>query len=221
MEDMIGSRFGRLVVKRRAADIISPNTGKHYVAWECNCDCGGTKIAKEVQLLYGKTRSCGCLYNETRRETKNRKHGLSRTRVYSEWNKMIQRCTNPNIDSYKNYGGRGISVCAEWLNDFCAFYKWAVDNGYSDDLTLDRIDNDVGYMPCNCRWVSQKRQANNRRNNQNITIGQETKTLSEWCEQFEMPYQRVWHRIFRHNIDPLEALTNHADLRKGRGCAEQ
>lgn len=110
---------------------------------------------------------------------------------------MKGRCYNPNDPVYKNWGGRGIEVCDEWRNDFACFYKWAVENGYKEDLTIDRINNDGNYTPKNCRWASPKQQARNRRSNINITIGNTTKTLTEWCELFDLPYKTVNARYKR------------------------
>ena len=127
-------------------------------------------------------------------------------RIHETWSGMKSRCMNPNDTRYSDYGGRGITVCDEWKNDFFAFYKWAMANGYSDDLTIDRIDNEKGYSPDNCRWASAQDQARNRRSNINITIGNATKTLAEWCEIFEMPYSRVYARYTRNESITLDDL---------------
>ena len=128
-------------------------------------------------LTNGHTRSCGCLARELRST-----HKLSKTRIYKIYYNMIQRCFNKNAKEYEHYGGRSISICKEWLGKggFLKFYKWSINNGYEDNLTIDRINVDENYSPQNCRWVTMKVQENNRRNNKNICYNGETHTLKEW-----------------------------------------
>lgn len=160
--DLVGLRFGRLtVVKREGMDNTRKNT-----TWLCLCDCGNTVVASTCHLKTGHTKSCGCYKGKaegcvaTQFKTK---HGISRSRIYRILHGMKQRCTNPNAPKYHLYGGRGIRVCEEWYNDVQAFYNWAVSHGYVDGLTIDRIDNDKGYEPSNCRWVTIAEQNRNRR----------------------------------------------------------
>lgn len=110
---------------------------------------------------------------------------------------MRQRCNNPKAQFYAQYGGRGIKVCAEWDQDFLAFYDWAMSHGYQENLTIDRIDNDNGYSPENCRWVTQKQQNDNRSNSVRFVIGKEEKTLSEWCRYYKIAKKKVWDRLQR------------------------
>lgn len=186
LKDLTGERFGRLTVIRR--------TGKDErgVLWECLCDCGNTKIVVGKNLRSGRTQSCGCLLNETRKLPKVKTHGLTRTRIYREYGSMISRC-RPTYHMHSRYYDRGITVCNEWTGEgaFERFYSWAMQNGYSDDLTLDRIDNDKGYSPNNCRWVSNKEQQNNRGDNVYITINGATKTMKQWSEAFGVDYGKV------------------------------
>ena len=149
-EDLTGKRFGRLVVLE-----FVPND-KSGSFWKCMCDCGNIHTVYGSDLKNGHTKSCGCI---------NLKHGLTNTKLFSVWHGFKSRCYNKNTRSYKNYGGRGIKVCEEWRNDFMSFYNWAINNGYHDDLTLDRIDVDGNYCPDNCKWICSKEQHRNTRKN--------------------------------------------------------
>lgn len=132
-------------------------------------------------------------------------HGKG-TRLYSIWKAMKTRCFNPNFASYMRYGGRGISVCKEWADDFPTFREWALANGYSDDLTLDRIDTNKGYSPDNCRWASYTEQANNTRRNIKITVNGETGTVAEICRKYSVNHFLVYDRITRLGWEPEKAI---------------
>ena len=160
--DLVGKRFGKLTV-------LSPaelNSDKHLL-WRCQCDCGNIINVRSQSLRNGDTRSCGCLRMQTAREA-HTKHGAyknrtRRERLYNIYADMKQRCLNPNSAPYKDYGGRGISICEEWVNDYSAFRGWALANGYSPRLSIDRINNDGNYEPANCRWADAMTQAHNKR----------------------------------------------------------
>ena len=129
------------------------------------------------------------------RKNPNYKHGLTKTHLFQTWCNARSRCRDINCKPYKHYGGRGIKVCAEWDNDFKAFYDWAMANGYKEGLTLDRIDNNGNYEPSNCRWITVKEQSNNRRSNRLLSFRGETKTVSQWAEVIGMSRDTLHHRL--------------------------
>lgn len=134
------------------------------------------------------------------------KHGKRKTKLYNVWNTMRDRCYNKNNKRYKDYGGRGIAVCDEWRNDFMNFYNWSIQHGYNENLTIDRIDNNKGYSPDNCRWVTRKQQARNRRSNINFTYNGETHCIVEWCELLGLKPKTVYQRIHYYNWSIEKAL---------------
>ena len=156
--DLTGQRFGRLKV----LEFVPNDRRKAY--WKCQCDCGNITTIIGRDLRRGHTLSCGCFQIEQAVKC-NTKHNSKHTRIYSIWCGMKQRCLNSNNESYKDYGGRGITICEEWLNDFKVFYDWALQNGYTDELTIDRIDVNGNYEPNNCRWTDMKTQQRNKSSN--------------------------------------------------------
>lgn len=169
-KDLTGMRFGRLVVLREAG------RQRRRVLWECLCDCGNYCNVISTNLTTGNTLSCGCIANKY---SYTQSH---KTRLYSIWRGIKQRCLNPNSPEYHRYGGRGITICKEWENDFGAFKRWASANGYQDNLTIDRINNNQGYTPDNCRWSTKLEQSNNMERNILWTYKGETKTITEWSK---------------------------------------
>jgi hypothetical protein len=171
---LTGQKFGRLSVVKFAG---SDTAGRSR--WECICDCGKTVVVDGYKLRNGHTQSCGCLQLERIAEanTKNlTKHGMSAGskrkghRLYKIWRGMIDRCENQNVQNYQYYGARGISICKEWRAEFVIFYKWAMSNGYSPELSIDRKNVDGNYCPENCRWATSLEQANNKRNSTRRTV---------------------------------------------------
>lgn len=162
IKDMTGQRFGRLTVVS-----FSHTSSQREAMWKCICDCGSDFIASGRRLRRGWTKSCGCLSKEKVIE-RSTKHGQNGTRPYIIWQHMKDRCYNSKHQAFKHYGGRGITICDEWKDNFQAFYDWAMANGYRDDLTIDRIDVDGNYEPSNCRWATAKEQANNKRRNKHV-----------------------------------------------------
>lgn len=154
--ELHGHIFGALTVEK----CDGPNQ-EGAITWLCRCDCGNYVSVRGSDLKRGFTKSCGCAVKEILLR-RNTTHGGSKTRVYRIWQAMIDRTSNQRASRYSYYGGRGISVCDEW-SDFESFRLWAMSNGYSDSLSIDRINNDGNYRPDNCRWATQKMQVQNRR----------------------------------------------------------
>lgn len=199
--DLTGQKFGRLTVIERAE-----NNKNGSSQWVCRCECGNNKVVFIGNLKNGHTTSCGCLQREQAVKA-NTKHGMKHTRIYNEWCGINRRCYNQNDRCYNNYGGRGITICDEWKNDFQAFYNWAMANGYADDLTIDRIDVNGNYEPSNCRWITRKEQGNNTRRNHLLTYNGKTQTLAQWADEIGISYDTLCSRIVQRHWDIERALT--------------
>lgn len=204
VHDLTGQLFGRLTV------IGIDDRGIKRTYWYCLCSCGNYKSVRSDSLLNGAIKSCGCLKKEQDRInlTAHHSHKQSGTRLYKIWQGIKNRCYNKHNISYHCYGGRGIIVCDEWKDNFIAFYKWAINNGYSENLTIDRIDVNGIYCPENCRWATIEEQNNNRTTNINITIGNATKSLKKWCELFDLEYHTILARYSRNNFISIDELFN-------------
>lgn len=186
--DLAGQKIGRL-------SVVSPqgtNKYKNFI-WLCKCECGNFCSVASKELRRKKpTQSCGCLRRENTQKALTT-HNMAHSRIYSIWNMMLSRCKNKNNFAYKNYGGRGIVVCEEW-HTFARFYEWAMANGYDESLSIDRIDNDKGYCPENCRWVTHFVQANNTRRNIYLTYNGKTHTIAEWSRLVNIKYATLMKR---------------------------
>jgi len=202
VKDLTGKKFGKLTVikldhKEQVYLSNGYKNGYRYF-YLCRCECGNEKIIQDSSLISGKTKSCGCLLKENKAIGElNKTHNQTKTRLYKIWQKMKERCYNKNNNRYYCYGQRGIKVCNEWLNDFVLFYNWAINNGYKDNLTIDRIDVNGNYEPDNCRWLTNKEQSQNRRSNFNITLGNKTQCLTKWAEDYNISEGTVRDRIKR------------------------
>lgn len=188
-QDLTGKRFGRLTVLRCEG---KAKHGKYQ--WLCRCDCGALKISDTGQLNSGCTQSCGCLKTEMLIK-KNQTHNMAGTPIYTTWATMKRRCHSPKDKQYKDYGGRGIAVCDEWLS-FEGFYKDMGDS-YKPGLTLERIDNNKGYCNENCVWADRITQANNNSRNRFETVDGITDTVANHARRYGHTYAVVQHRLQR------------------------
>ena len=192
-KDLTGQENDGVIIIQDAGSI----KGRHYWLFECK-HCGSHFISSGSDFTYGKIHSCGCVRRQKASEKaakQNYKHGLYHSRIYSIWVGMNRRCHEEKSSTYSLYGGRGITVCDEWRNDVEAFNRWALENGYTDKLTLDRIDCNKSYSPDNCRWVTMKVQQNNRRNNLRYLCDGEMKTASEIAEKYHINRQKLVYRL--------------------------
>lgn len=188
--DLTGRKYGRLSVLSYAGQ-----KGRRRTMWKCRCDCGNIVEVESTHLRTEHTKSCGCISKENISKL-NYKNGLSNSRLNTAYRNMLNRCYREKDSMYDLYGGRGIIVCDEWLprnNGFVNFCEWAISHGYSEHLTLDRIDNEKGYFPDNCRWVDKYQQANNKRNNYYLNINGKIDTVGNWARKLNISYWNLLH----------------------------
>lgn len=187
--DLTGKRFGRWTVIKKAERTTSQ-------LWLCQCDCGTIKKVQHTSLVNGASTSCGCYHSEevSKRLTT---HGKSKTRIYNIYHNMRNRCYNKNNSRYADYGGRGIFVCKEWMDSFESFARWSYKNGYTDSMTIDRIDNDGPYSPVNCRWVNLDTQANNKRKTLYFEFFGVKMSLRQWIDFMGWNYKKYYGRFYR------------------------
>lgn len=197
--NLINQRFNKLLVIERAKN------QNDKTMWKCKCDCGNEVFVLTSNLRCNRIKSCGCLKVDKlvkRSTTHNQRH----TNLYEVWKTMKQRCYNENNKSYKNYGGRGITICEDWKTNFTSFYNWSMANGYKKGLTIDRIDNNSNYCPENCRWTDRMTQANNSRWNKHIIVNGKDDTLANWLRFYNLTYDKYYKRINK-GFSEQEALT--------------
>lgn len=205
-KNLIGQSFGRLTVIAEGKTRESDNKRKRYY-WLCQCSCGSQpKEINQNSLLSGEIISCGCYHSEHNHEY-GFKHGMSHTRIYTIWSGMIQRCCNPNAKNYPRYGGRGVTVCGEW-KEFKKFYEWSKISGYSDNLTIERLDNNGNYCPENCTWITKQKQMRNTRRNHYIKYNDEELTLTEWARKFDMNVETLRYQVNHNNFKSFVSYYN-------------
>lgn len=201
-KDITGQRFNSLTVTSFA---YCDERGEAH--WNCICDCGKQTTTTGHRLRSGKTKSCGCLQSRIRKEGIHKSHGMTSTKLYVIWSNMKARCYNPKNTMYKNYGGRGISVCDEWKNSFEDFSEWALKNGYVEGLSIERINVDDGYNPNNCTWITLKEQSLNQRRSHRLTAFGRTQTIKEWSEESGIKYDTIERRINQYGWSAEDAVT--------------
>lgn len=204
--DIKGLKFGRLTVVK----FIGKHTGNFF--WECLCSCGKSTTVRSSSLKRGKVVSCGC-YGAQRVIEAKTKHGLAGTREYVAWASIIHRCTNQNAKGWKDYGGRGITICDRWRS----FTNFIADVGMGAfaGCTIERIDNNGSYEPGNVRWATRKEQARNRRSNRHLTFKGRTKPIAAWADEVGVSAKVIYLRLF-YGWSTERALTQPTQSRQPR-----
>jgi hypothetical protein len=209
VRDLTGETFGKWTVVSYAYTKQGKNQG--IPQWNCVCECGTEKVVSGKMLKGGQSKSCGCSRKENKGIGERTKtHGMSKTRLYKIWAKIKYRCFDQNYPEFQYYGGRGITVCDEWL-EFEPFMKWANENGYNNTLSIDRIDYDGNYEPSNCKWATNEEQANNKSNNVKLEYNGKTLTLAQWARELGMERYVLANRYKRGY--PVEKILYKGNLR--------
>ena len=202
--DLTGQRFGRLVCVKDVG-----RSKNRQALWLCMCDCGENTIVVSTNLTSGHTKSCKCLQADIVKK-RSTTHGFSRDengtpkRLYTAWLNMKSRCSNPANPAYKNYGGRGITICNKW-SKYENFHKWAMSNGYKNNLTIERMNNNGNYEPDNCTWIPRTEQPKNTRATRFIDYFGKKKTIAEWGRILNMSRSLLYWRLKKYSIE--KALT--------------
>lgn len=206
VQQLMSKKYSRLTI----TEIGPPKSGGRKCI--AVCDCGITKSYNLSSVMRGDVKSCGCLQRENAKYS-NTKHGLKQHTLYSIWCNMKTRCTNPKSENFKWYGGKGITICNDWLNDFKIFFEWSIANGWAEGMQLDRKDGSKPYYPDNCRFVTPSANSRNRTSNVVLIYQGESKCLTEWCELLNLDYSSIHHRIARgwDTTRALETPLNHSN----------
>lgn len=200
--------IGKIEILGTADPYISPKNGHRYVRLRARCFCGKEFVSHANSIKFGHTKSCGCLRWRSRLredgtfDNMRQTHGLSKHPLFKVWTSMKQRCYSEKCWCYKDYGGRGITICDEWRDDVVAFFTWCMENGYKKGLDLDRVDNDKGYSPDNCRFVPRSENARNTRRRTMVTYKGITKHLQEWANELGFTYSILYSRLFTMKLPP-------------------
>lgn len=203
-KDLTGKKFGSWTVLERVSKI------GERTKYLCKCDCGSENFVIGSSLTNGQSAKCRkCGYKYANYGT----HNKYKTRLYTIWVNIKSRCNRETATGFQYYGGKGIKICEEWSTNFINFYNWSMNNGYSDDLTIDRIDVNGNYEPSNCRWVSKKEQANNKTTNHYITYNGETKTISQWSSITGISQNVILQRLERYKWSVERALTEPLNIK--------
>lgn len=182
-------------------------TKHNGLMWVCRCDCGKIRAITSSALLAGHSNSCGCIHKTLAAEINNKYHdNTCKTKLYHIWTGIKDRCYNKNAPRYKNYGGRGIIICNEWKEEFLNFKFWALNNGYKEGLTIERIDVNGNYCPENCKFIPKQQQAFNKQNTIKLTYKGQTKRLKEWADLFNIKYDTLHNRIKNMGLEIDTAL---------------
>ena len=205
--DLTGQKIGFLTVLQRLPQYTHKKT-----YYKCKCDCGKEIITYYGNLASGHTKSCGCYMKKLASEMFST-HRKSSTVLYKRWSGIKERCYSPNSTKYYRYGARGIKMCDEWKNDFIKFYDWSINNGFSENLTIDRIDVNGDYCPENCKWSNNIEQANNKTNSRFITYKGKTQTVAQWSRETGVAYDNIIARL-RLGWDVDSIFTKPADNKK-------
>jgi len=184
----IGDKYNNLTI----IEEVEKYNGRRY--FRCLCDCGQETIARFISLRSGKTKSCGCRKIINLR-TNAIRHGKHKTRLYRVWAGMIQRCYNKNAKAHKHYGYRGIIIDETWRNDFLNFERWALENGYKDNLTIERLNVNGNYVPSNCIWIPQSHQMRNTRRSKILTLNGESHCVTEWARKIGIANSSMVKRL--------------------------
>jgi hypothetical protein len=212
IKDITGMRIGSLIV-------IGRDKTKDRNYWLVRCDCGNIKSIFRGHLVAGRIDNCGCKTFAKRQKVKQT-HGESKSRLFKIWIGMHTRCYNKTAKSYEVYGGRGIKICSEWMNDYTVFRDWALSSGYDEQKSIDRIDVNGDYDPSNCRWVDQTVQANNTTKNHRIFYNGKSHTLAEWARIKGFPVWTIQNRMkYGWSIEkimetPVKTVTKHQECRE-------